>query len=279
MGARILVIEDNPANLELMSYLLRAFGHHVLTTSDGEAGLEAVRSQSFDLIVCDVQIPKINGLEVARRLKSHASFCKIPLVAVTAFAMVGDRDKMLAAGFDGYIPKPIVPEQFAQQIEGFLVNHELAPPTPPALMTPDASRRGQPRATILVVDDSYVNAELARSMLEPIGYEVVVAGGVGEAIDLFKKIDPDLILSDVHMREASGFDLLRSLKADLVLRRIPFVFISSTVWQEEDRTRGLAMGAKQFILRPVDSAVVIAEIERCLREGRSAGHGDDTGSR
>src|SRR5689334_18532480 len=120
MGARILVIEDNPANLELMSYLLTAFGHTVLSAMDGEEGLEAARRENPDLIVCDIQIPKIHGLEVAQRLKSHPALRKIPLVAVTAFAMVGDRDKVLAAGFDGYIAKPIVPDKFTEQVCAFL---------------------------------------------------------------------------------------------------------------------------------------------------------------
>src|SRR5437660_1050475 len=100
MAARILVIEDNKANLDLMTYLLQAFGHTPLTAQDGEEGLEAVRREVPDLIICDVQLPKMDGYEVARWLKSHPTLRTIPLVAVTALAMVGDRDKMLTAGFD-----------------------------------------------------------------------------------------------------------------------------------------------------------------------------------
>ena len=122
MSAKILIIEDNLANLELMSYLLRAFGHHTLSASDGIAGLEAARSDSPDLIVCDIQIPGISGLEVARRLKVDPVLGKIPLIAVTAFAMVGDRDKVMAAGFDGYITKPIEPKRFVRQLEAFLLS-------------------------------------------------------------------------------------------------------------------------------------------------------------
>src|SRR5271155_2924663 len=106
MAARILVIEDNSDNLDLMAYLLGAFGHTVVTARDGEEGLEAARREAFDLIVCDVQMPKVDGYGVARQLKADTQLRRIPLVAVTAFAMVGDRDKILAAGFDGYIAKP-----------------------------------------------------------------------------------------------------------------------------------------------------------------------------
>jgi CheY-like chemotaxis protein len=120
MRARILVVEDNPANLELMRYLLQSFGHTVLTAADGEIGVEMVRKERPDLVLCDVQLPKLDGVGVARALKDDPDLCSVPLIAVTAFAMVGDREKMLQAGFDGYLPKPITPETFLRDIENFL---------------------------------------------------------------------------------------------------------------------------------------------------------------
>jgi CheY-like chemotaxis protein len=118
--ARILVIEDNPANLELMRYLLQSFGHTVLTAADGEIGVAMVRNERPDLVLCDVQLPKLDGIGVARAVRSDPQLRDVPLIAVTAFAMVGDRDKMLQAGFDGYLPKPITPETFLNDIETFL---------------------------------------------------------------------------------------------------------------------------------------------------------------
>lgn len=120
MLARILVIEDNAASLELMTYLLKAFGYTTLVARDGEEGLKAAHQESLDLIICDIELPKLNGYEIARQLKRHPVLKAIPLVAVTAYAMVGDREKALAVGFDGYIPKPIEPELFVGQVEAFL---------------------------------------------------------------------------------------------------------------------------------------------------------------
>jgi CheY-like chemotaxis protein len=120
MSAHILVIEDNAANLELMTYLLKAFGYTTLTAWDGEAGLQAATQEVFDLIICDIELPGLSGYEVAQRLKQRTETSKIPLVAVTAYAMVDDHEKALAAGFDGYISKPIEPELFVSQIESFL---------------------------------------------------------------------------------------------------------------------------------------------------------------
>jgi CheY-like chemotaxis protein len=120
MPASILVIEDNRANLDLMVYLLKAFGHTPLVAYDAETGLEMVRRESPDLIICDVQLPRLDGFCVARALKQNPALASIPLVAVTAMAMVGDRDKVLAAGFDGYIAKPITPETFIREVESYL---------------------------------------------------------------------------------------------------------------------------------------------------------------
>ncbi|MFA4901336.1 MAG: response regulator [Desulfobaccales bacterium] len=120
MAKRILVIEDNPVNLELMTDLLEAFGFTVLAARGGVLGIELVRQEKLDLIICDVQMPGMDGYEVANYLKRDPMLRRIPLVAVTALAMVGDREKVIAAGFDGYIDKPIAPELFKKQVEAFM---------------------------------------------------------------------------------------------------------------------------------------------------------------
>jgi CheY-like chemotaxis protein len=120
LTVRILIIEDNATNMELMVYLLKAFGYDPLLAGDGEVGIKLAREELPDLIVCDVHLPKLDGYGVAAFLKANAALAVIPVIAVTALAMVGDREKLLAAGFDGYIEKPIEPEIFVSQIEAFL---------------------------------------------------------------------------------------------------------------------------------------------------------------
>ena len=267
MAARILVIEDNPTNLTLMGYLLKAFGHTVLTAIDGEQGLEAVRSEVPDLIICDVQIPKLDGYEVAKQLKNHPTLCKIPLIAVTALAMVGDREKMLAAGFDGYIPKPIDPEAFVPEVEALLhsTNSSLHHPVPPLAVQSPTRPINPATATILVVDNSTVNLSLMQITLEPCGYHVICAYDAAEALTLMRQTPPDLILSDVHMPRQDGYDLIKAVKADPQLRAIPFAFISSTLWPEKEREIGLALGAVKFIVRPIGLQALLASIEECLQ--------------
>jgi CheY-like chemotaxis protein len=123
VAARILVVEDNPTNLSLMDYLLRAFGYDVLTAADGVEGVDAARRQSPDVILMDLQMPKLNGYEAAAEIRAIPALRKIALLAVTAFAMVGDCDKILARGFDGYIAKPISPDTFVREVEAFVPLH------------------------------------------------------------------------------------------------------------------------------------------------------------
>ncbi len=123
MPARILVIEDNPDNLALAIYLLRAAGYETVEACDGVQGVRAARDSRPDLIVCDLQMPVLNGFEVLQHLRVDPATRSIPVVAVTAFSMPGDRAKAEAAGFDGYLSKPIDPERFAQQIEGHIPAH------------------------------------------------------------------------------------------------------------------------------------------------------------
>jgi len=266
MAARILVVEDNPANLELMSYLLRAYGYTVSSADNGEDGLEAAARDRPDLILCDVQLPRVDGFEVARRLKADAALKTIPLLAVTALAMVGDREKLLATGFDGYLGKPIDPEAFVFQIERFL-RPELRTASLVPAAAAQASERPAPSAgarEILVVDDRNANLDFAVSLLEHSGYRVVPAREMGQALALARERQPDLILADVWMAEGSGYELIERIKAEPQLRAIPFVFITSTMVGSKDRARGLALGAARYLVRPIEPEDLLAEIEACL---------------
>src|SRR5216684_6037399 len=118
--ARVLVVEDNPASLDLMVYLLKAFGHSPLSARDGLEGIATARREHPDLILCDIQLPGADGIEVCRQLKKDPALKDIPLVAVTAYAMVGDREKLLGEGFNGYLSKPINPQTFMDEMTPYL---------------------------------------------------------------------------------------------------------------------------------------------------------------
>ena len=131
-AARILIIEDDPASLELAEYLLDTAGYATLTATDGAAGLALALSTQPDLVICDLQMPVMTGYEVVRRLQGGPTWRRVPLVAVSAFSMPGDRETALAAGFDAYLSKPIVPESFVQEIESLLPPAARVGGTPPS---------------------------------------------------------------------------------------------------------------------------------------------------
>ena len=121
--ATILVVEDNPSNLELATFLLESAGHVVMSAITAEAGVAMARAQHPDLILMDIQLPGMDGLEATLQLKRHPATATIPVIALTALAMKGDEARILAAGCDGYIAKPLRYQEFLAAIAG-----RLAPP-------------------------------------------------------------------------------------------------------------------------------------------------------
>lgn len=268
--ARILIIEDHPQNLELMSYLLHAFGHDVYAAVDGLDGLNKVPSVQPDLIVCDLLMPKMDGYEVARRLKGDPALCAIPLVAVSALTMAGDREKGLAAGFDGYIDKPINPRRFVGELERFLSDDRHGvKPSPTSAPQPAAKPAAPFRGTILVVDDSLANRALLASTLKPVGYEVWLCESVAEAMARLTETLPDLILSDLHMPTIDGLAFLRLVKADPRLAPVPFVFVSASLWGERGMDSAMSLGASLFLLRPIAPEQLLAELAALLSPGKA----------
>jgi two-component system, cell cycle response regulator len=261
--ARIIVIEDNWPNLELMTYLLQARGHGVTGARDGEEGFAQIHREPPDAVVCDIHLPRMDGYEVAHQLKGDDALRKLPLIAVTALAMVGDREKVLAAGFDGYITKPIEPEAFVTQVEAFLA---------PALRTGSAgipaghasvetSPRPEKHATVLVIDDSSTNRDLLEGVLGPHGYRVVAARSVKDALELARDAAPDLFICDMRMPSADGFEMLRIVKTEPQLAGKPFVFLSGSVSEARELAEGLRLGADHFILKPVEPEKLLAIVD------------------
>ena len=120
-GDRILIVDDNATNLKLVAYLMKAHGYVVDTALDAESAIEAIRVHRPDVILMDIQLPGIDGLELTRRLKSEPETHDIVIIAVTAYAMKGDQAKALEAGCDDYITKPIdtrsLPETIARHLD------------------------------------------------------------------------------------------------------------------------------------------------------------------
>jgi two-component system, cell cycle response regulator DivK len=118
--ALVLIVEDNPANMTLAVFLLQSKGHTVLKATDAEAGLTMAREQQPHLILMDIQLPGMDGLQATGLLKAHDITRGIPVIALTALAMKGDEERIMAAGCDGYIAKPIRYQEFLATIAATL---------------------------------------------------------------------------------------------------------------------------------------------------------------
>ena len=266
--ARILVVEDSPDIRFLIRMLLEGAGHEVISVGDGRAGVLAAGTERPDLVVMDLSLPVVSGWEATREIKANPESASIPVLAVTAHAMQGDRERALAAGCDGFIPKPIDEETFAALIASHLRRQEAD-----AIRTSETSPSG-PRglagdgpgpANVLVVDDQHDVADLLRMDLEAEGHRVAVAASSEEALEKFGDRRFDLAVVDVMLGADSGYELSSQLIASSP-DYLPVLLVTAGA---VDRERGYEAGADDFIAKPIDSAELRARARSLIRIGRA----------
>jgi DNA-binding response OmpR family regulator/anti-sigma regulatory factor (Ser/Thr protein kinase) len=258
--ARILIAEDSPDIRALVELLLGAEGHQISSVTDGRAAVEAAGRMRPDLVLMDLSLPLLSGWEAARQIRSNPATAGIPIVAVTAHAMQGDRERAIAAGCNGFIAKPINEETFAADVAGFLDDR-------PALRAGPSSRfdaRAAEPGRILVVEDQPDVAELFRQDLTADGHEVAIAAGGAEAERLVD--EPfDLAIIDVMLGPDSGYSLAARLKS-LSPDYLPVLLVTGGTI---DRERGFRAGADDFIGKPVESVELRARARSLIRVGRA----------
>jgi two-component system, sensor histidine kinase len=261
--ARILIAEDSPDIRALVELLLEAEGHQISSVTDGRAAVEAARRTRPDLVLMDLSLPLLSGWEATRQIRSDPATAGIPILAVTAHAMHGDRERAIAAGCNGFIAKPINEETFAADVSGFLDSSHRPP------MRPGPSSRIDPRATepgrILVVDDQPDVAELLREDLSADGHEVVVATSASAAETLVEDEPFELAIIDVMLGPDSGYALTASLTS-LSPDYLPVLLVTGGTI---DRDRGFHAGADDFIGKPIESVELRARSRSLIRVGRA----------
>ena len=272
--ARILLIEDNRDHLELMAYLLRSQGHVPLSAGSAESGWTMMECcQEIDLIICDIRLGKASGIDLIRTGKKSGKLNGIPLVAVTAGSL-GQTHEAFAAGFDRYLLKPIVPETFVAEIAACLAGGgstgfaRAAKTSAPSALAEELDEKQH--STILAVDDKCANLDLISALLQPLGHRVITARGVKEALARARKEAPDLILTDVHMGDGTGFDLIHAIQEDPALRHIPWLVTSATYLTMDARARAIHLDDSNFILQPWEPQKFSAKIRDRVRGGKGS---------
>jgi two-component system cell cycle response regulator DivK len=118
--SKILIVEDNQNNMYLISYILKMKGYEIIQAETGEKGVELAIKEKPDLVLMDIQLPGIDGMETTKRIRASGADGNIPIIALTSYAMTGDKEKALKAGCTGYIEKPINPDTVLNEIEKYL---------------------------------------------------------------------------------------------------------------------------------------------------------------
>lgn len=245
----ILVIEDDPLNRKLVHALLSFGGYNVLEAPTAEEGIALAREKLPDCILMDIRLPGMDGLSATRELKQDPALRGIPVIALTAYAMIGDEAKAIEAGCDAYVTKPIESARFMEMI------HSLLQRT-----TPAATGNGR----VLIVDDEPVVVTFLSTQLRNAGWETAEASGGEEAIRMAQEKPPDLILMDVLMPGVNGYEATRRLKSDSRTAGIPIILVTG-LSGIEDKLSGLNAGADEFLSKPVSTAELIVRIRNMLR--------------
>ena len=271
MSARILIIEDNQANMDLMTYLLLAFGHQPLCASDGEMGVAMALSEKPDLILSDLHLPKLDGLGVVARLREDPVTRAIPILAASALPVTDGCAALRRAGFSGCLPKSLEPDVLIPALESFLPAHLRAGSTPampassapapvPAAAGSPATAAAAGRARVLLLDAAPENAGLVAAILAHSGYTVSCASNPMDAGALMDGHDYDVVLCELGLLEAGRLAFLGD-----ALEMAPGLPVLVIRPDEEDDLKALGAGRRRSVLsHPLDPQQLVAAIDGLL---------------
>jgi CheY-like chemotaxis protein/serine/threonine protein kinase len=246
---KILIVEDNELNRDMLSRRLERKGYQVISASDGQEGVAKAKGEKPDLILMDMSLPVLDGWAATRQLKATPATQSIPVIALTAHAMVGDRERALAAGCNDYEVKPVDLPRLLEKINALVSKKDAAPAEKPF--------------HLLITDDNEMNRDMLSRRLERQGYRVTTATTGAEALDFIRKQPFDLVLLDVMMPEMNGMEVLGIIRASYSLLDLPVIMVTAKD-QSEDVVAALQMGANDYVTKPLNFPVVLARIQTHL---------------
>lgn len=255
--ARILVVEDNPKNRKLIRSLLEIHHFEVLEAPDAETGIQIASSGSPDLILMDIQLPGMDGLQATKILKETPALRDIGIVALTSYAMEGDSQKARAAGCDGYLTKPIDTRKFIDHITPFL------PPWAREAGAKDTVSENSTPFKLLIVDDDPMNLKLLRAKLSKEYSRIMDAKDGLEALEKANESVPDLILLDIMMPGLDGFEVTRRLKNSPKTKDIPIILITALDGHNY-KVMGYEAGADDFLNKPINTFELLTRVKSLL---------------
>jgi signal transduction histidine kinase/CheY-like chemotaxis protein len=250
---RILVAEDDPANQRVVTGLLQRLGHHTELAGDGEQAVTAVAHGDYDLVLMDVNMPRLDGIAATRRIRAQRPGNHPPIVALTASATPGTRRACLRAGMNGFLTKPYEPGELAEVITG--VTQHQVPAASPAVGAGQAvdPAAGPAATTVLYIDGNPTLRGLAERILgkDP-AITVLTAADAQTGLQQAANCQPDLILLDLHLPGAHGEGLIGSLRRDERTGAIPIIVVSGDT-SPATVNRLTSLGATGYLAKPFDA--------------------------
>lgn len=240
---RILIIDDSAVFRTSMKKILASMNAEIILAEDGQKGLDLALREKFDIIVSDIDMPKINGIELCRSLKRTPSTQGMPVVMVSTFDSDSDIDYGFQAGASAYLSKYEIQSRLLETVESVLSKSKF---------------KGE--HLVMVVDDSKVVLRIVEKGLAEAGFKVITAENGKKALDLLRTVRPDLILTDIEMPDIDGFDFCQTVHTHPDFSSVPIVAMSS----KTDRgimKRMVQNGASAYICKPfnIDELVILVE--------------------
>ncbi len=268
-GARVMVVEDNPTQAELMRILVTALGHEARVVGTAQQALELARAWRPAAALLDVELPDYDGFELLRRMRAEG--IDTTIIVLTANASMEAAKDAIRSGAADYIVKPFRRDRLSDVLDRTLLQRIAA------AHAVAEQADGQPAADIgprvLVVEDNPTQAELARALLRQSGNAVRVAGSAEAALRDIADWQPDLVLLDVALPGMSGIDLLRRIAADRVQTQVIVVTANDT---RDGAVEAIRLGAYDYIAKPYDAQRLTVTVRNALRQAprqRSRFHG------
>lgn len=291
MSERILLVDDEAVNLELYEGILGKEGYETLCAGDGREALAAVKTAPPDLILLDLMMPGMTGLEVCRTLKESPETAGIPIIIVTALGQVAAKEAALTSGADDFVAKPVRPEDLRARVSAMLkvrrIRSELDR-TLAYLHELEATRHARRRTTlaeiagaeapapqqalptpmrVLLVEDETMTREFYGDLLAEHGFTVFAASSGPEGLEIAARHALDAVVLDIVMPGMSGLEVLQKLHEED--SDLPVVILTGHV-NSQNAVAALKLGAFDFIVKGLDHNLVVLAVHRAVRHRRDA---------